>query len=187
MRPRRKLRCIWLLFLGILLLQLLSGIYSYVYGGERKMPQKDSKAIAWSGVHYSQNSMCFGDCYHYNIFFDDDNKSMLYECDFLAPQELNGESWRCKLEYVPLSLEELQKLDDFIKSLPLEKPQPKKTDPDIIILDETTKSFEVAYGSFQNKNRVVMTAKLDDRQEQLLRGILLELYKKAKDRPAVDF
>lgn len=120
-------------------------------------------------------------------FFDDDNNSVLYECDFLAPQELNGESWRCKLEYVPLSLEELQKLDNFMKSLPLEKPQQQKTDPDIIILDETTKSFEVAYGSFKNKNRVVMTAKLDDRQEQQLQGILLELYKKAKDRPAVDY
>ncbi len=151
------------------------------------MPQIDSKAIAWTGVHYSQNSMCFGDCYHYNIFWDDDSKSMLYECDFTAPQELNGEDWRCRLEYVPLSLEELQRLNDFVKSLPLEKPQPQKTDPDIIILDETTKSFEVVYGSFQNNNRVVMTAKLDDKQEQLLQEILLELYKKAKDRPAVDY
>lgn len=187
MRTQRKLRCIWLLFLGILLLQLLSGIYSYVYGGERKMPQMDSKAIAWTGVHYSQNSMCFGDCYHYNIFWDDDSKSMLYECDFVAPQELNGESWRCKLEYVPLSLEELQKLNNFVKSLPLEKPQPQKTDSDIIILDETTKSFEVVYGSFRDRNRVVMTAKLDDRQEQQLQGILLELYKKSKGRPAVAY
>lgn len=88
---------------------------------------------------------------------------------------------------MPLSPEELQKLNDFVKSLPLEKPQPQKTDPDIIILDETTKSFEVVYGSFRDKNRIVMTAKLDDRQEQLLQGILLELYKKSKDRPAVAY
>ncbi len=184
MRSRRKWRCIWLLFLGILLLQLLSGIYTYVYGGERKMPQMDAKAIAWTGVHYSQNSMCFGDCYHYNIFWDDDSKAMLYECDFTASQEPAGKEQRCTLDNAAVLPAELQKLNDFIKSLPLEKPQPQRLDPDLIILDETTKSFEVVYGSFRDKNRVTMTAKLDARQEKQLQGLLLELYQKAKNRPA---
>ena len=111
---------------------------------------------------------------------------MLYDCSFKAPANLNDEIWRCELESVPVTREELATLDALIQGLPLAPPkEPEPVDEDMFICDETRVIFDVCIANYKDRSVKKLTAPLSGEQRAEMQKLFLRLYMKAKDRAPV--
>ena len=111
-----KLRIIHLLLLAALLLLTAKLIYAQVRGGD------SMGRIEWTGMQLYRNGSNYDYSYNYALRLDAKSGQMLYDCSFKAPANLNDEIWRCELESVPVTREELVPLDALIQALPLAPP-----------------------------------------------------------------
>ena len=96
-----KLRIIHLLLLAALLLLTAKLIYAQVRGGD------SMGRIEWTGMQLYRNGSNYDYSYNYALRLDAKSGQMLYDCSFKAPANLNDDTWRCELESVPVTREEL--------------------------------------------------------------------------------
>ena len=110
-------------------------------------------------------------------------KPVVSRSSFKAPANLNDEIWRCELESVPVTREELVPLDALIQGLPLAPPkEPEPVDDDLLVCDETTEIFDVSVANYKDRSVKKLTAPLRAEQREELQKQFLQLYLKAKDR-----
>lgn len=127
-----KLRIIHLLLLAALLLLTAKLIYAQVRGGD------SMGRIEWTSMQLYRNGSNYDYSYNYALRLDAKSGQMLYDCSFKATANLNDEIWRCELESVPVTREELAPLDALIQGLPLAPPkEPEPVDDDLLVCDET--------------------------------------------------
>lgn len=100
-----KLRIIHLLLLAALLLLTAKLIYAQVLGGD------SMGRIEWTSMQLYRNGSNYDYSYNYALRLDAKSGQILYDCSFKAPANLNDEIWRCELESVPVTREELAPLD----------------------------------------------------------------------------
>ena len=100
-----KLRIIHLLLLAALLLLTAKLIYAQVRGGD------SMGRIEWTSMQLYRNGSNYDYSYNYALRLDAKSGQMLYDCSFKAPVNLNDDTWRCELESVPVTREELAPLD----------------------------------------------------------------------------
>jgi len=111
---------------------------------------------------------------------------MVYDCSVKAPTNLNDEIWRCELESVPVTREELAPLDAFIQGLPLAPPkEPEPADDDLLVCDETIEIFDVCIANYKDRSIKKLTAPLSEEQRAEMQKQFLQLYLKAKDRAPI--
>ena len=139
-----KLRIIHLLLLAALLLLTAKLIYAQVRGGD------NMGRIEWTSMQLYRNGSNYDYSYNYALRLDAKSGQMLYDCSFKAPANLNDDTWRCELESVPVTREELAPLDAFIQELPLAPPkEPEPVDEDMFICDETREIFDVSVATIR--------------------------------------
>ena len=167
-----KLRIIHLLLLAALLLLTAKLIYAQVMG-----------RIEWTSMQLYRNGSNYDYSYNYALRLDAKSGQMLYDCSFKAPANLNDEIWRCELESVPVTREELAPLDALIQGLPLAPPkEPEPVDDDLLVCDETMEIFDVSVANYKDRSVKKLTAPLCAEQREELQKQFLQLYLKAKDR-----
>lgn len=172
-----KLRIIHLLLLAALLLLTAKLIYAQVRGGD------SMGRIEWTSMQLYRNGSNYDYSYNYTLRLDAKSGQMLYDCSFKAPVNLNDDTWRCELESVPVTREELAPLDALIQGLPLAPPKkPEPVDEDMFICDETREIFDVSVANYKDKSVKKLTASLRAEQREELQKQFLQLYLKAKDR-----
>ena len=172
-----KLRIIHLLLLAALLLLTAKLIYAQVRGGD------SVGRIEWTSMQLYKNGSNYDYSYNYTLHLDAKSGQMLYDCSFKAPTNLNDSIWRCELESVPVTREELALLDAFIQELPLEPLKaPEPVDEDMFVCDETNEIFDVRISNYKDKSVKKLTAPLRAEQREELQKQFLQLYLKAKDR-----
>ena len=172
-----KLRIIHLLLLAALLLLTAKLIYAQVRGGD------NMGRIEWTSMQLYRNGSNYDYSYNYALRLDAKSWQMLYDCSFKAPANLNDDTWRCELESVPVTREELAPLDAFIQELPLAPPkEPEPVDEDMFICDETREIFDVSVANYKDRSVKKLTAPLRAEQREELQKQFLQLYLKAKDR-----
>lgn len=121
--------------------------------------------------------------YNYALRLDAKSGQMLYDCSFKAPVNLNDEIWRCELESVPVTREEVATLDALIQGLPLASPkEPELVDEDMFICDETNEIFDVSIANYKDRSVKKLMAPLSGEQREEMQKQFLQLYLKAKDR-----
>lgn len=172
-----KLRIIYLLLLAALLLLTAKLIYAQVRGGD------SMGRIEWTSMQLYRNGSNYDYSYNYALRLDAKSGQMLYDCSFKAPANLNDEIWRCELESVPVTREELAPLDALIQGLPLVPPkEPEPVDDDMFICDETREIFDVCIANYKDRSVKKLTAPLSGEQREEMQKQFLQLYLKAKDR-----
>lgn len=112
-----KLRIIHLLLLAALLLLTAKLIYAQVLGGD------SMGRIEWTSMQLYRNGSNYDYSYNYALRLDAKSGQMLYDCSFKAPANLNDEIWRCELEIVPVTREELAPLDALSKNYRWHRPR----------------------------------------------------------------
>ena len=158
-----KLRIIHLLLLAALLLLTAKLIYAQVRGGD------SMGRVEWTGMQLYRNGSNYDYSYNYALRLDAKSGQMLYDCSFKAPVNLNDDTWRCELESVPVTREELAPLDAFIQGLPLAPP--KEPEP-----------VDVSIANYKDRSVKKLTAPLSGEQREEMQKQFLQLYLKAKDR-----
>ena len=139
--------------------------------------------IEWTSMQLYRNGSNYDYSYNYALRLDAKSGQMLYDCSFKAPANLNDDTWRCELESVPVTREELAPLDAFIQELPLAPPkEPEPVDEDMFICDETREIFDVSVANYKDRSVKKLTAPLRAEQREELQKQFLQLYLKAKDR-----
>ena len=172
-----KLRIIHLLLLAALLLLTAKLIYAQVRGGD------SMGRIEWTSMQLYRNGSNYDYSYNYTLRLDAKSGQMLYDCSFKAPVNLNDEIWRCELESVPVTREELAPLDALIQGLPLAPPkEPAPVDDDLLVCDETIDIFDVCIANYKDRSVKKLTAPLSGEQREEMQKQFLQLYLKAKDR-----
>ena len=172
-----KLRIIHLLLLAALLLLTAKLIYAQVRGGD------SVGRIEWTSMQLYKNGSNYDYSYNYTLHLDAKSGQMLYDCSFKAPTNLNDSIWRCELESVPVTREELAPLDALIQGLPLAPPkEPAPVDEDLLVCDETNEIFDVRISNYKDKSVKKLTAPLSGEQRAEMQKQFLQLYLKAKDR-----
>lgn len=175
-----KLRIIHLLLLATLLLLTAKLIYAQVRGGD------SVGRIEWTSMQLYRNGSNYDESYNYVLRLDAASGKMLYDCSFKAPTNLNDDIWRCELESVPVTREELAPLDALIQGLPLAPPkEPAPVDEDLLVCDETNEIFDVSIANYKDRSVKKLTAPLSAEHREKLQKIFLQLYLKAKDRAPV--
>lgn len=175
-----KLRIINLLLLAALLLLTAKLIYAQVRGGD------SMGRIEWTSMQLYRNGSNYDESYNYALRLDAKSGQMLYDCSFKAPANLNDDIWRCELESVPVTREELAPLDALIQGLPLAPPkEPAPVDDDLLVCDETNEIFDVRISNYKDKSVKKLTAPLSGEQRAEMQKLFLRLYMKAKDRSPV--
>ena len=154
-----KLRIIHLLLLAALLLLTAKLIYAQVRGGD------SVGRIEWTSMQLYRNGSNYDYSYNYALRLDAKSGQMLYDCSFKAPANLNDEIWRCELESVPVTREELAPVDD-----------------DLLVCDETIDIFDVCIANYKDRSAKKLTAPLSGEQRAEMQKQFLQLYLKAKDR-----
>ena len=166
-----KLRIIHLLLLAALLLLTAKLIYAQVRGGMGR--------IEWTGMQLYRNGSNYDYSYNYALRLDAKSGQMLYDCSFKAPANLNDEIWRCELESVPVTREELAPLDALIQGLPLAPPkEPEPVDEDMFICDETREIFDVSVANYKDRSVKKLTAPLSGEQRAELQKQFRRLCRK---------
>ena len=164
-----KLRIIHLLLLAALLLLTAKLIYAQVRGGD------SMGRIEWTSMQLYRNGSKYAK-----------SGQMLYDCSFKAPANLNDEIWRCELESVPVTREELAPLDALIQGLPLAPPkEPAPVDDDLLVCDETIEIFDVCIANYKDRSVKKLTAPLSEEQRAEMQKQFLQLYLKTKDRAPI--
>lgn len=167
-----KLRIIHLLLLAALLLLTAKLIYAQVRGGD------SMGRIEWTSMQLYRNGSNYDYSYNYALRLDTKSGQMLYDCSFKAPANLNDDTWRCELESVPVTREELAP-----QGLPLAPPkEPAPVDEDLVVCDETNEIFDVSIANYKDRSVKKLTAPLSGEQREELQKQFLQLYLKAKDR-----
>ncbi len=175
-----KLRIIHLLLLAALLLLTAKLIYAQVRGGD------SMGRIEWTSMQLYRSGSNYDYSYNYALRLDTKSGKMLYDCSFKAPTNLNDEIWRCELESVPVTREELATLDAFIQGLPLAPPkEPEPADKELFVCDETMEIFDVRIGNYKDRSVKKLTAPLSEEQRAEMQKQFLQLYLKAKDRAPI--
>lgn len=175
-----KLRIIHLLLLAALLLLTAKLIYAQVRGGD------SVGRIEWTSMQLYRSGSNYDESYNYTLHLDAKSGQMLYNCSFKAPANLNDDIWRCELESVPVTREELAPLDALIQGLPLAPPKaPELVDEDMFVCDETMEIFDVSVANYKDRSVKKLTTPLRAEQREELQKLFLQLYLKAKDRAPV--
>ena len=121
--------------------------------------------IEWTSMQLYRNGSNYDYSYNYALRLDAKSGQMLYDCSFKAPANLNDEIWRCELESVPVTREELAPVDD-----------------DLLVCDETIDIFDVCIANYKDRSAKKLTAPLSGEQRAEMQKQFLQLYLKAKDR-----
>ena len=160
-----KLRIIHLLLLAALLLLTAKLIYAQVRGGD------SMGRIEWTSMQLYRNGSNYDYSYNYALRLDAKSGQMLYDCSFKAPVNLNDDTWRCELESVPVTREELAPLDAFIQGLSLAPPkEPEPVDEDLVVCDETNEIFDVSIANYKDRSVKKLTAPLKAKDRAPLRN-----------------